>query len=671
MVPNVADRGHSFKGAAAYLMHDKNAQTSERVAWTSTHNLHTDNVEKAARFMAWTDLNREALRDEGASKAGRSATAGNVYHYSLAWKDGQEPSREHMEQTAHASIERLGLEKHQYFLVAHQDEEHKHVHVVVNLVNPETGKIANVYRDRYRLDRWANEYEKEHGIVCDNRAAKYQALEQGEPAYKSPSEQKKLAREGHEKNAKLAFETSDSGKAFAASLQDKGLTLARGNQRGFVVVDGRGNVYALGGMIEGAKTKDINAKLKDVDREALPIADHLIQERTQARAQGLAEELPETAQPILKPVEVDETPAAPVAPPTAEKQPEAKPEPQEDVYFKFIDTDEKPAAPIAQPAEETKPEKQEEAPRPVNRWAHFNALEAERVKTAQASEWNEARETKIQEAKAFYQVDQKRQEYQQAKTKAESMGFWARVTGRKAEALQDADALRKNLENAEMRLAEQIRTIEQSRPEWAKRQELERQELGQGGKLQSEQERERVEAEQTQAEKDNAALQEAEASPKKAAELAPVVTAKSAAQRGRVAAVQARAREHEAERVAEVKTQEKAQENTERLQEKTTKDRSAAFAKAAANRAKTLEEHKEELRAHFFKGSEQQPPEIKGEQIEESKPYKAQRDMSPEELEAHKAELMEQYKAEFARQAQEQDLGQEQGRDQDHGIDYD
>ena len=612
MVPNINARGHSFKGVTQYVMHDKDAQTSERVAWTSTHNLHTDNIEEAARWMAWTDQNREALRGDDASKAGRNASAGNVYHYSLSWRDGQEPDRQHMEQTAHASIERLGFETHQYYLVAHSDEDHAHVHIVVNLVNPETGKIAGVHRDFNKLDKWANEYEKEHGIVCPDRAAKYEAWEQGKNAYFTPSEQKAQAKETHEQTASRAFANSDSGKAFAASLQDGGLTLAQGNKRGFVVVDGRGNVYALNRLIEGVKPKDINAKLKDVDREALPVADHLTQERTQAEEN----------------IQTYANPAAPITPPAQETPPQIKLEPQE-----------------------------VESISPVNPWAY---IERDRAKAARLSAWNDAREIKIQDAKAFYQVEEKRTAYHEAKTAADKMGFWARMTGKKGAALEDADALRKTLENAEIRLTEQLRAIDKNRPEWAKRQELERQGLGHVGKLQSEQERERMEAAETQAEKDNAALQEAEASPKKAAELAPVLTAKSMAQRGRVAAVQAQARQHEAERVAVIKTEEKTQENT-------TKDRSAAFTKAAANRAKTPEEHKEELRAHFFKGHDQQQPEIKGEQIEESKPYKAQRDMTPEELEAHKVELTEQYKAEFSRQAQEQELGRDTGQ----GMDYD
>lgn len=39
MVPYITDRGHSFKGAGLYYLHDKGEQTNERVAWTHTVNL--------------------------------------------------------------------------------------------------------------------------------------------------------------------------------------------------------------------------------------------------------------------------------------------------------------------------------------------------------------------------------------------------------------------------------------------------------------------------------------------------------------------------------------------------------------------------------------------------------------------------------------------------------
>ena len=63
MIPRVAKRGHSFKGAGLYYLHDKKAKTSERVEWTSIHNIPTNNPKKAFGFMAYTAMNAERLKN--------------------------------------------------------------------------------------------------------------------------------------------------------------------------------------------------------------------------------------------------------------------------------------------------------------------------------------------------------------------------------------------------------------------------------------------------------------------------------------------------------------------------------------------------------------------------------------------------------------------------------
>ncbi|MBB4375253.1 hypothetical protein GGD63_008102 [Bradyrhizobium sp. cir1] len=45
MVPKVAGKGRSFMGAGMYYLHDKKAETSERVAFTYTVNLPTRDPE--------------------------------------------------------------------------------------------------------------------------------------------------------------------------------------------------------------------------------------------------------------------------------------------------------------------------------------------------------------------------------------------------------------------------------------------------------------------------------------------------------------------------------------------------------------------------------------------------------------------------------------------------
>jgi len=69
MIPQVAKRGTSFKGAGLYYLHDKRLEgeteklTSERVAWTETRNLMTDDAEFSLRIMAATAMDKDRLKE--------------------------------------------------------------------------------------------------------------------------------------------------------------------------------------------------------------------------------------------------------------------------------------------------------------------------------------------------------------------------------------------------------------------------------------------------------------------------------------------------------------------------------------------------------------------------------------------------------------------------------
>ena len=95
MVPAVTEGGRSFKGASLYYLHDKRQAgeaerlTSDRVAWTHTVNLATDDPERAWRIMADTAMRQGEIKAAAGEKAtGRKLTK-PVYAYSLAWHPEQ------------------------------------------------------------------------------------------------------------------------------------------------------------------------------------------------------------------------------------------------------------------------------------------------------------------------------------------------------------------------------------------------------------------------------------------------------------------------------------------------------------------------------------------------------------------------------------------------------
>lgn len=168
MVPRLHKRGTSFKGACGYVLHDPGKASSDRVAFIETRNLY-DDPQYAWFEMFDTYRNRSALKlNAGVDMRGRDNKA-PVLHYTLSWHADDNPDPDHMRAMAFASLEALGLSEHQAIIVGHNDKEHCHLHVVANTVHPYTGKTAPLKFSKLEFSKWAEAYEKEHGIHCLER----------------------------------------------------------------------------------------------------------------------------------------------------------------------------------------------------------------------------------------------------------------------------------------------------------------------------------------------------------------------------------------------------------------------------------------------------------------------------------------------------------------------
>ena len=177
--------GASFKGAMNYFLHDKKEPgetqyrtSSDRVEWTSMLNLATDRTDVATTIMISTAKDANRLKQQAGVKAtGRKAKT-PVKTFALSWHPDEAASldRAEMERAANQALKTIGMEKHQAIIICHNDTRHPHVHVVVNRVNPENGKLATCGPNQTRaLDRWAYEYERDRGnIVSRNRAEKHE-----------------------------------------------------------------------------------------------------------------------------------------------------------------------------------------------------------------------------------------------------------------------------------------------------------------------------------------------------------------------------------------------------------------------------------------------------------------------------------------------------------------
>jgi hypothetical protein len=180
MIVKIHKGGKSFSGAATYLTHDPKAKTDERVAWTHTLNLANDHVPSAVDEMLWTARNAELLKQEAGIRAGGRATENPVKHVSLNWAPDENPTRDHMIETTEDFLRHMKWQEHQALLVAHEDKEYAHVHVLLNAVHPETGLRLDDNFERRRAQECALEYERENGrIYCEQRLKNLEEREDG------------------------------------------------------------------------------------------------------------------------------------------------------------------------------------------------------------------------------------------------------------------------------------------------------------------------------------------------------------------------------------------------------------------------------------------------------------------------------------------------------------
>lgn len=142
MIGKVPKPGKSFKGLISYLVDGDKTKPLDptRVAWTETRNLITDDPKSVVAIMRATAALSKRVKKP-------------VYHYVISWHRDEAPTDDLMRQVADTTCEDLGLEDHQTFYIAHKDTEHRHVHIVVNRVHPETTKAWRTSHDYRRIEQ--------------------------------------------------------------------------------------------------------------------------------------------------------------------------------------------------------------------------------------------------------------------------------------------------------------------------------------------------------------------------------------------------------------------------------------------------------------------------------------------------------------------------------------
>src|SRR5271168_1606969 len=171
MIPKIVT-GSGITGALAYVMGQGNdAQTGKRLELVPGETSRATiiggqnfgfEIENAADL----ELARRIMEYQGLpqNQAGKTRKLDNdCYHASLSWGLGQKPSDEEMLQAGQEFLKAVGLEKARAVFVAHDDTDHKHIHVVASRIDPETGRSLRMDYDKKAAQKWALEWERAHG----------------------------------------------------------------------------------------------------------------------------------------------------------------------------------------------------------------------------------------------------------------------------------------------------------------------------------------------------------------------------------------------------------------------------------------------------------------------------------------------------------------------------
>lgn len=228
-----AMRGRAFSGLARYLEAGRDGNAPERVEWMEARNLPTTDPETASLLMRATAAQSDRVQRP-------------VYHLALSFDPEDQVDRATMVRVADRLLADLGIQDHQVLIVAHGDTAHRHLHLMINRVHPETFRAWDPRSDYQQIERSLRVQERELGLreVAGHHARLEGQREPGRAESLRPGEIRKWERTGEAPLAERVreavgkdFREARSWADLEARLAQRGLRL-EGRGRGFVVTDG-------------------------------------------------------------------------------------------------------------------------------------------------------------------------------------------------------------------------------------------------------------------------------------------------------------------------------------------------------------------------------------------------------------------------------------------------
>lgn len=205
-----------------------------------------------------------------------SGTRAQEALYSLSINPSEPMSRDQYFTVIDRVGERLGLAGQPRAVVFHVKGGREHCHVVWSRIDVDAMKAVQLSHDRQKLRAVARElavefgHELPAGLRNDRGAQRFESDAAFSAREMAIAESSGLTAEARRMEITSAWREARDGAGFIDGLWERGYHLARGDQRGFVVVDRAGNVHSLSRQVIGAKAKDIAEFMAPLAPEHLP-----------------------------------------------------------------------------------------------------------------------------------------------------------------------------------------------------------------------------------------------------------------------------------------------------------------------------------------------------------------------------------------------------------------
>lgn len=162
----------NFTRLGRYILEAKNHDAA--VLWTRTAD-YILNDQGRAKVAWWrishceSDLPGLAIAEiRAVQEKNKRAQTDKTYHLVVSFPDGEQPTREQLEDIEDALCSALGFAEHQRLSAVHQDTGNWHIHIAVNKVHPRTLRCIEPYNDYYVRDSVCRQLEQKHGLQHDN-----------------------------------------------------------------------------------------------------------------------------------------------------------------------------------------------------------------------------------------------------------------------------------------------------------------------------------------------------------------------------------------------------------------------------------------------------------------------------------------------------------------------